>query len=114
MGKGCSLCVAVPMMCASSGCLWILHGEGGGVVLFWEGHVDVTLETEEGVGVASLAPGVGAVKSMGRGFGGARATCKSALGTRVWCCTREPLEDPRSVRGFRGAKEALGPIQHQD
>ena len=38
MGKGCSLCVVMPMMCVSNGCLWNLHGEGGGVVLFWEGH----------------------------------------------------------------------------
>ena len=34
MGKGCSLCVVMPMMCDSNGCLWNLHGEGGGVVLF--------------------------------------------------------------------------------
>ena len=38
MGKGCSLCVVMPMMCDSNGCLWNLHGEGGSVVLFWEGH----------------------------------------------------------------------------
>ena len=38
MGKGCSLSVVMPMMCDSNGCLWNLHGEGGGVVLFWEGH----------------------------------------------------------------------------
>ena len=36
---------AVLAMCVSNGCLWVSHGEGGGVVLFWEGHES----TSEGI-----------------------------------------------------------------
>ena len=48
MRKGCSVCVAMPMMCVSRGCLWILHGGGVG------GLNRVYLEAESCVLVWSL------------------------------------------------------------
>ena len=93
MGKGCSLCVVMPMMCDSNGCLWNLHGEGGGVVLFWEGHEI----TPQGIVHPNILiydrVSFNLRKNLNRRGGGWRI--------------------PRA-HGFGGAREALRPIQHQD